>query len=47
MVYKATPRDPVVFVGLMLTMTLFGLIVTWVPARRAIGFDPVGLLREE
>jgi hypothetical protein len=28
-VHKATPRDPVVFVGLMLTMTLLGLIATW------------------
>jgi predicted permease len=46
-VYEATPRDPVVFVGVMLTMTLLGLIATWVPARRAMGIDPVGLLREE
>jgi len=46
-VYEATPRDPVVFVGVMLTMTLLGLIATWVPARRAMGIDPVGLLRED
>ena len=46
-VYEATPRDPVVFVGVMLTMTLRGLIATWIPARRAIGIDPAGLLREE
>lgn len=46
-VYEATPRDPMVFVGVMLTMTLLGLIATWIPARRAMGIDPAGLLREE
>jgi ABC-type antimicrobial peptide transport system permease subunit len=46
-VYQTTPRDPVVFVGVIVTMTLLGLIATWVPARRAMGIDPVGLLREE
>ena len=46
-VYEATPRDPVVFVGVMLTMTLLGLIAIWIPARRAMGIDPAGLLREE
>ena len=46
-VYEATPRDPVVFVGVMLTMTVLALIATWIPARRAMGIDPAGLLREE
>lgn len=46
-VYEATPRDPMVFVGVVLTMTLLGLIATWIPARRAMRIDPAGLLREE
>ena len=46
-VYKATPRDPVVFAGVTVTMTLLGLIATWIPARRALRIDPARLLREE
>jgi ABC-type antimicrobial peptide transport system permease subunit len=46
-VYQATPRDPVVLAGVVLAMTLLGLLATWVPARRALSIDPVNLLREE
>jgi len=46
-VYQATPRDPVVFAGVTTTMILLGLLATWIPARRALGIDPAGLLREE
>ena len=46
-VYEATPRDPVVFVGVTATMILLGLVATWIPARRALRIDPAGLLREE
>jgi predicted permease len=46
-VYEATPRDPVVFLGVTATMILLGLMATWIPARRALGIDPAGLLREE
>jgi predicted permease len=46
-VYQATPRDPLVFGGVMATMTLLGLFATWIPARRALEIDPAGLLREE
>jgi predicted permease len=46
-VYQATPRDPVVFAGVTVTMMLLGLVATWIPARRALEIDPAGLLREE
>jgi len=46
-VYQATPRDPVVLAGVVIAMTLFGLLATWIPARRALSLDPVTLLREE
>jgi ABC-type antimicrobial peptide transport system permease subunit len=46
-VYEATPRDPLVMVGVVLTMSLLGLVATWVPARRALSVDPMTLLREE
>jgi ABC-type antimicrobial peptide transport system permease subunit len=46
-VYQATPRDPLVLAGVVVTMSLLGLVATWIPARRALSIDPVTLLREE
>ena len=46
-VYQATPRDPLVLGGVVLTMLLLGLLATWIPAQRALSIDPLILLREE
>jgi len=46
-VYQATPRDPVVLVGVVLAMLVLGLAATWLPAMRALHADPIMLLREE
>jgi ABC-type antimicrobial peptide transport system permease subunit len=46
-VYQATPRDPLVLLGVVLSMALLGLLATWIPAQRALSVDPVLLLREE
>ena len=46
-VYQATPRDPLVLAGVLVTMLLVGLLAAWVPARRALATDPSILLREE
>jgi ABC-type antimicrobial peptide transport system permease subunit len=46
-VYQATPRDPLVLAGVVLTMLLLGLLATWIPAQRALSIDPGILLREE
>jgi ABC-type antimicrobial peptide transport system permease subunit len=46
-VYQATPRDPVVLGGVIVTMLLVGLVAAWIPAQRALGADPSILLREE
>ena len=46
-VYQATPRDPLVLVGVVAAMALLGLIATWIPAQRALSVDPMALLREE
>jgi predicted permease len=46
-VYQATPRDPLVFGGVLITMALLGLLATWLPARRALHIHPASLLREE
>src|SRR5882757_150342 len=46
-VYQATPRDPLVFAGVVVAMALLGLLATWIPAQRALSIDPMKLLREE
>jgi len=46
-VYQATPRDPMVLAGVVLAMSLLGLVATWIPARRALSVDPLILLRDE
>jgi len=46
-VYQATPRDPLVLAGVVLAMALLGLVATWIPASRALGANPLVLLREE
>ncbi len=46
-VYQATPRDPWVLSGVILTMLGLGLIASWIPAQRALAVDPMILLRDE
>jgi len=46
-VYQATPRDPLVLAGVVVTMALLWLVATWIPAHHALDIDPMVLLREE
>jgi predicted permease len=46
-VYEATPRDPAVLGGVVLTMLLLGLLASYAPARRALEIDPAILLRDQ
>ena len=46
-VYQATPSDPWVLAGVVLSMLLLGLLATWIPAQRALSIDPLMLLREQ
>ena len=46
-VYQATPRDPLILAGVVITMVLLGLLATWIPAERALDVHPARLLREE
>ena len=46
-VYQATPGDPLVLAGVVLAMSLRGLLAMWIPAQRALSVDPLILLREE
>jgi predicted lysophospholipase L1 biosynthesis ABC-type transport system permease subunit len=44
---QATPCDPLVLAGVVLAMSLLGLLAAWIPARCALSVDPMILLREE
>jgi predicted permease len=46
-VYQASPRDPIVLLGVVVAMALLGLVATWIPAQRALSVDPLILLRED
>jgi ABC-type antimicrobial peptide transport system permease subunit len=46
-VFQATPRDPLVLGGVILSMLAVGLVAAWIPARHALAVDPMILLREE
>jgi len=46
-VYQATPKDPVILGGVILTMLCVGIAAALVPARRALAVDPMILLRDE
>jgi ABC-type antimicrobial peptide transport system permease subunit len=46
-VYQATPKDPLILGGVVLTMLGVGIVAASIPARRALAVDPMTLLREE
>ena len=46
-VYQATPKDPMVLGGVVVTMLVLGLVATWIPAQKALRVDPMILLRDE
>ena len=46
-VYQATPKDPLILGGVVLTMLGVGILASSIPARRALAVDPMTLLREE
>ncbi len=46
-VYEATPQDPLVLGGTIVTMVFLGLLATWIPARQSMAIDPARLLRED
>ena len=46
-VYQASPNDPLVLGGVVLTMLVLGLAAAWIPAQKALGVNPTILMREE
>jgi len=46
-VYHASASDPLVLLGVLVTMLVIGLVSASLPARRALAIHPMDLLREE
>ena len=47
LLFGVSPRDPLVYGGVVLVVALVGLLANAVPARRAASLDPVRALRTE
>jgi ABC-type antimicrobial peptide transport system permease subunit len=47
LISNVSPWDPVVIAGVLVTLSLTGLVATMIPARRAAGVDPMQALRYE
>ena len=47
MLFGISPTDPISFVGIALFLTSVAVVASYVPARRAMGVDPVTALRYE
>ena len=44
--YHASAAEPAIVVETVLSMTLVGLVASWIPTRRALAVDPVRTLRD-
>lgn len=47
LLFGLSPSDPLTFIGVPVILGFVVLIATWVPARRAVGLDPINALRSE
>src|SRR5271165_2635346 len=46
LLYRVSPRDPLAFGASLVVMTIAGMLACYIPARRAIGTDPLRALRD-
>jgi putative ABC transport system permease protein len=47
MLFRESPTDPLVFIGVPLAFAAVSLVASWLPARRAASVDPMIALRDE
>lgn len=47
LLYSISPRDPIVFAVMTVSILLVALVACWLPARRAARLNPVQTLRVE
>jgi putative ABC transport system permease protein len=45
--WNTSPTDPLTFTVVVLLITTIGVLACWVPARRAVGVQPMIALRHE
>jgi putative ABC transport system permease protein len=45
--WNTSPNDPLTFAVVILLITIIGMLACWVPARRAVGVQPMIALRHE
>ena len=47
LLYRVSPTDPVVFLGVIIVILITALFAGWIPARRVAKIDPMEALRYE